>query len=86
MNREGAPKALTKDSMRGHDDVLGHFSLSDLENYKKATEGSVETARHVLEGIDKEKDGTTYDYYERHLASETEELARINKEIIKRKI
>lgn len=66
--------------------MLESFSLEDLENYKKTIEDSIATTRDIMEGIAKEKDKTAYDYYERHLASETEELVGINKEIMKRKI
>lgn len=86
MDKEGSPIFLGKKPEDEPNDVLGHFSLSDLENYKKATEGAIQTAQHIMKGIDEKKDKTTYNYYKRHLLSEREELERINKEIIKRKV
>ncbi len=82
---ERAP-SFSKNQERGNSTMLESFSLADLHNYKKTIEDSIKTTRDIMAGINKEKDGTAYDYYERHLISETEELAETNREIAKRKI
>ncbi|MBI5153565.1 MAG: hypothetical protein HZA36_03860 [Parcubacteria group bacterium] len=69
---------------KNSDKTLELFSLSDLEHHKKVIEESIKTAQHIIEGIKNDEQARAY--YQRHKLSEEEELAKVNREILKRTI